>query len=188
MTIEDMFSNDNMKSELDNYIRRLYYNDSYAYLRRHMELDDFTHELYIYILRYKHMLTNDTPLALAKWIAKKKASRISSSLTTDKRLCNNIDSNISINNYTPSDSECSLAEVLEDKPHSFFEESEAIEYSLKYVPSCDRDICKLHLLGYKQKDILNFCDYTPRQLQYRLQKMYRPLMQRGYKEYMENLL
>lgn len=183
MTILEVFENEKLKKDLDKYITNIYtLSEKMVLVRQYMELEDFRQELYMYIIRYGNILCNDKPIGLAKWIVKKKALRISENLTRDKNRANNISSNESLDN---PDSE--VSNTLLSSAYTDFDEGRAIEHILQYIPPHDRDICRLFLMGYKQKEILNFCDYTPRQLQYRLRVIYKPLFIQGLEDYKEKL-
>lgn len=158
-----------------------YYHISYANIvRKNMEYEDYTQHMLLILFRSWKYYTGEIQAdTFTDRVVKRETIRLYKKYSNFKNKVNTLENNIEI------DKECETQTGIFDIPHHDEHEEihELIDYIITGVKENDKDICKLYLLGYSIRDIEKFTDYTYRQIQWRVKKVYNDIFKKRYQEY-----
>lgn len=168
------------RQKFEQKIKNVYFSQKGYFLRKNMEVTDFTNEVYIRLIKFwnfdKFNYSLQTYLQI---IIKHTMGTLYRDMDTEKRRINYD------NEVLRLDNEEEQTEIIYNENR--FNEQKCIDYVLSEIKlQTDREILKLYLTGWQIKAIHERYNVTREYVKWRIKK-YKPLMQKKFIEYKNNL-
>ena len=183
MTYIEFLNDEKYKDERQKFeqkIKNVYYSQKGYFLRKNMEVTDFANEVYVRLIKFwnfdKFNYSLQTYLQI---IIKHTMGSLYRDMDTEKRRINYD------NEVLRLDNEEEQTEIIYKENR--FNEQKCIDYVLSEIKlQTDREILKLYLTGWQIKVIHERYNVTREYVKWRIKK-YKPLMQKKFIEYKNNL-